>query len=554
MGPIPCLGAEWSVPWSVTGSVMARIKILYYNWVDFEDPLQRGGGVSIYQRNLVDAARHRGDEVWFFSSGASYSPFSRRPFLREAKSRIAGVRKFELVNSEIFSPGHAAFGKDVLSSPPMEAVFTEFLREHGPFDVVHFNNLEGVPASFLRLAREHAPGTRVVYSLHNYYPFCPQVNLWFQEKAACRDFREGKKCVNCLVTPPGPRATKRFYQVEYCMRLLGVPPHSGLFRLASWFIHGPLRRSYRWAKNLLRLAAGRGRRNPESAKPAVILDAAAAARFAQRRQAMVEALNTYADHVLAVSRRVAELAVGFGIDPARVRTMYIGTRFAEQAALGEHSLRECGSDSRSESATLPGGVLRMAYLGYMRRDKGFYFFLSALEKMPAGLTRRLGLVFAARIWDRHAYDRIKRIAHRFAAVTFYDGYTHARLPRILAGVDLGIVPVLWEDNLPQVAIECVASGVPVLTSDRGGARELLDCPSLVFKAGSAKDLYARLRAILDDPELLRAAQAGRARLYTPAEHYDLLRAECYQTAAAVEAEAQSSRGPALEPGLCPSTP
>lgn len=533
---------------------MARIKILYYNWVDFEDPEQRGGGVSVYQRNLVDAAVERGDAVWFFSSGTSYSPFTRRPFLREVKGQVAGVRKFELVNSAVFSPGQAAFGQDMISSPPMEAVFAEFLRVYGPFDVVHFNNLEGVPVSFLRLAREHAPGTKVLYSLHNYYPFCPQVNLWFQEKSACRDFREGKKCVNCLVNPPSQRATKKIYQVDYCLRRLGLGPKSGPYRLATWLIHGPLRHTYRGAKALLRLASGR-RKAAAEAKPAVILDAAAAERFAQRRRLFVDALNTHADHVLAVSRRVAELAAGFGIDPARVRTLYIGTRFAQA-----DSPFESAPPGGVHAPRVPaeGGVLRVAYLGYMRRDKGFYFFLDALEKMPAGLAGRLGLVFAAKLWDRHAYERIKRMAHRFAAVSFYDGYTHARLPRILAGVDLGIVPVLWEDNLPQVAIECVGSGVPVLTSDRGGARELLDCPSLVFKAGSYADFYARLRAILEDPELLRTALARRAPLFTPQEHYDRLRAECYQADAACARAAQplppAGTGLALGAGLCPSTP
>jgi hypothetical protein len=82
--------------------------------------------------------------------------------------------------------------------------------------------------------------------------------------------------------------------------------------------------------------------------------------------------------------------------------------------------------------------------------------------------------------------------------------------------------------------------VPVLTSDRGGARELLDCPALVFKAGSRADLYARLRAVLDDPDLLQSAVAGRMRLYTPDEHYDRLRREVYRGAAPAEEAAPAA--------------
>jgi glycosyltransferase involved in cell wall biosynthesis len=82
--------------------------------------------------------------------------------------------------------------------------------------------------------------------------------------------------------------------------------------------------------------------------------------------------------------------------------------------------------------------------------------------------------------------------------------------------------------MPQVAMECDACGVPILTSDRGGAQELLNCPELVFRAGSRADFYAKLQGILDNPSILSTALAGRARLYTPPEHYDLLRENFYQ--------------------------
>src|SRR5581483_8185464 len=109
---------------------MHKLKILYYNWTDFEDERQRGGGVSIYQQNLIDAAKERGDEAWFLSAGDCYSPFSHHPFLREAKARTEGVRKFQIVNSPFVGPGREAFGQDAATSPEMESLFTAFLREH----------------------------------------------------------------------------------------------------------------------------------------------------------------------------------------------------------------------------------------------------------------------------------------------------------------------------------------------------------------------------------------------------------------------------------------
>lgn len=502
---------------------MSKLKILYYNWVDFEDEQRRGGGVSIYQRNVIDAATRHGDEVWFFSSGVCYSPFSRQPYLREVKSETKQVRKFEIVNSTILSPGHEAFGQDVSQSPEMDPLFAAFLRQHGPFDVIHFNNLEGIPVSFLRLAREHYPQTKIIYSVHNYFAFCPQVNLWFQERVSCRDFREGRKCVNCLTQPMHPRGTQRLYRLEYILRMLGISPHSLTHRFANWAIFGLLRSLYHLARSGYRAYKAGKQGTPDrswgtrqATQPMAILDPAAAERFAERRRVFVAALNTYADHILPVSQRVADLTVGFGIDPAKVQTLYIGTRFAEQRPCTVTPVRT------------PSEPLRLAYLGYMRRDKGFYFYLKSLEKMPPSLALRLALTFAAKIVDPHARGWIRYMAHRFASVTFYDGYTHAQLPELLSGIDLAIVPVLWEDNLPQVAIECVASGIPILTSDRGGAQELLGLPELVFRAGSRKDLYVKLRGILNDPSILASARERRARLYSPRQHYECLRRKFYE--------------------------
>jgi glycosyltransferase involved in cell wall biosynthesis len=505
-----------------------HLKILFYNWTDYQDPDQRGGGVSVYQKNLIEAATQCGDEVWFLSSGTAYSPFAWQPFIRELPKRRF-VRRFEFVNSAIMSPGHLSFGQDVTASPVMEDRFSRFLSQYGPFDVVHFNNLEGIPVSFLRLAREHSKDARIVYSIHNYYAFCPQVNLWFQEKASCRDFRDGRKCVNCLITQPAVRGLRWRYRVEYCLHRLGVSPYSSIGRFLRSLVLEPARVGYRAVKLGLQALSSSTSGALPAARVATgerigLLDGASA--FARRRQEFVAALNRYADRILAVSARVAEIAENHGVDPVKLSTLYIGTKFAARAAASYGSRHEGKMMDEGMSGKMRS--LRLVYLGYMRRDKGFYFFLDALTKMPASLARRLQLTFATKVSDPFSYARIKWMAHRFDSVTFYNGYTHTRLPQILQGADLGVVPVLWEDNLPQVAIECVASGVPILTSDRGGARELLDCPALVFKAGSYSDFFAKIASVLQNPALLGSALANRRTLYTPEQHYERLRSEVYR--------------------------
>jgi glycosyltransferase involved in cell wall biosynthesis len=170
----------------------------------------------------------------------------------------------------------------------------------------------------------------------------------------------------------------------------------------------------------------------------------------------------------------------------RMRTSYIGTKHADLF------------DTTRPRGPLPGGdgMLHLAYLGYMRRDKGFFFLLDALEALPAELAGRIHLTVAARRGDASAMGRLDALGEWLGGVTHHDGYTHDNLDDILAPVDVGVVPVLWEDNLPQVAIEMHARHIPLLTSDRGGARELAAHDAMVFASGDAAAFRDRIETVL----------------------------------------------------------
>ena len=168
-------------------------------------------------------------------------------------------------------------------------------------------------------------------------------------------------------------------------------------------------------------------------------------------------------------------------------------------------------------------VFTIAYLGYMRQDKGFYFFLEACEKMSSELSASCDVVFAAKASDPIAKERIEALKSRFHGVFFYDGYSHENMEKILASVHLGIVPVLWEDNLPQIAIEMVSMGVPVLSSHLGGAKELSDSENFCFRAGDFDDLEKKLLFLLEHPQVLHEYFARGRKLTTMTEHIDNLK-------------------------------
>lgn len=456
------------------------MRILYYNWVDYLDDEGRGGGVSLYQRHLMEALDARpGVEARFLSSGISYDLIARRPRwerVRHGPGKDRG-RRYEIVNSGVLSPGHHSFGNpgQIDHGPTLET-FLDFVKRTGPYDVIHFNNLEGLPARVLELKRRW-PRTRVILSLHNYYPFCPQVNLWWREREACNDFEGGRRCVDCLPSKPDERVVRLANALAFRLKKAGVRP--GTRRFDDVF-RSIMRAAWRLLRPLHRLRP----------RPGVLTGKACPTdgrSFAERRKEMTRLINEECDRVLCVSERVRAIAAMHGIEKRRLRVSYIGTPQAER-------FRETGP---RPNLLRKDGTLMLGYLGYMRRDKGFFFLLDALERLPRDLASRLRVTIAARSGGSDAMRRLGALAGRLKEVRHVDGYAHGHLDELLSEVDLGVVPVLWEDNLPQVAIEMHARHVPLLVSDMGGASELSRCPEMIFRAGDVESLHTRLRHVME---------------------------------------------------------
>ncbi len=456
------------------------MRILYYNWIDYLDEENRGGGVSIYQRNLMRAQRSQGHDVAFLSSGISYDLTQNRPRWERLKHgpNEDRERRYEIVSSGVLSPAHHAFGApEQLEHTPTEEVFCDFVNATGPYDVVHFNNLEGIPVAVLAALKVRWPHMKIVLSLHNYYPFCPQVNLWREERETCTDFANGQHCTTCLTSQYDPRLIRLANGLARRLKLLGLRPGSWAFDTAFWW-------ALRLGKRAGRLLSAASRKT----HPPAPRDTAARARsFAQRRQRMVQLINAHCDQVLCVSDAVRRLAEHYGLAASLLCTSYIGTREADRFDTTEIRPFPLSQD----------GTVTLAYLGYMRRDKGFFFLLEALEALPAALSAQLRIVIAARRSDEDdAMVRLQALGQKLAGLVYEDGYSHDNLDQLLASVDVGIIPVLWHDNLPQVAIEMHARHIPLLCADMGGAQELGRTDNMVFAAGNIDAFHARLQAVI----------------------------------------------------------
>ncbi|EAA6844215.1 glycosyltransferase [Salmonella enterica] len=436
------------------------MNILYINWVPSRFFHTKGGGVSIYQKNLIDSAINKGHKVTYLTAGYIYSPISPSVKIRHVKSSLfEKLEEYEIINSEVMAPSFYSFDEvnKYFSENKSRDVFLDFLRKKSGFDVIHFNNMEGFPATWLD-AKHEWPNTKFVLSLHNYFPFCAQVNLWHKDRENCIDFADGKKCLDCNIFKVNTSVIKIEIMIE---DLLGDRP----------ITHKLKRLIYPTKKIMHKIIS----RNEEVLLPDHRI----------RREKFVHYINNSFDSVLAVSERVKQIAINMGINSDICHVSYIGTKHADKM---NDNYKVCAKSKDH---------LTIAYLGYMRFDKGFYFLLDTLEKMPQSLAKNISFILAAPITDPQSYDKLMNMKSKFYSIVIYDGYSQLDISKILHPVDLGLVPVMWEDNLPQITYEFVSNGVPVLASNLGGASELSSSNDFMFKAGDSGSFINKIEALLN---------------------------------------------------------
>jgi glycosyltransferase involved in cell wall biosynthesis len=480
------------------------MRILLYNFVQPEEA--GAGGVGVYLNNLAKALAKNHDVITL-SSGDRYAPRQREPhveFSRDTHDRAV------IVNSPIVAPAAYAFANaDIyLESEALDFVPALLARQYGQIDVFHFQNIEGLTKSFFHRLREAFPQARMIYSVHNYHPLCPRVSLWYQDRKVCEDFREGHGCTIChapIFDDAYIRNRRRLIAAQQA--------HPRTMALIS-----PIVTFAKWVRRLAIKARTRGQPNLNPAGNA--LQPASAETYAAFRKSNIDLFDHVFDRVLAVSARTRKVIVDRGVSADKVDVSYIGTAYKE-TYLTSTKIRDIGAG------------LHLGYIGYMGREKGFTFLLECLEQMPVAVAAQTTITIAAKNTFPELHTRMKKVGARFKALRYFDGYTHANLGEVLEGVNVGLIPVLWEDNLPQTAIELVARGIPTLTSDHGGAQEIAHNPQFLFEAGR-QDQFIDLVTRIGRRELgLDAFWKDDMRVFSMAEHEDDLM-RYYRTDSLVE--------------------
>lgn len=225
--------------------------------------------------------------------------------------------------------------------------------------------------------------------------------------------------------------------------------------------------------------------------------------------------------------RLAEIErhVGKGVARAArilVDSAYIGREVVSHFGLSTDKVvvapLGCGAEfhprteAQTRAALQPLGFRHGGYLlcvGTLEPRKNLLLTLRAHARLPAALRTRYPLLIVGMAgWgeDKFAGELRAALAGGHVRLAGYLG--QARLAEVVAGARALVYPSLYEGfGLPVV--EAMASGTPVIVSDRASLPEVAGAAGLIVDADDDVGLAAAMQTLLeDDPEWQRRCQAG----------------------------------------------
>ena len=227
----------------------------------------------------------------------------------------------------------------------------------------------------------------------------------------------------------------------------------------------------------------------------------AAARFVARQ------VFRRARAVTACSRDLAERAVRLGADAARVEVVPYGVdveRFRPDAA---------SRAKRRKQLQLTAEAVLVVAAGRLVRKKGFEYLIDAIAQTPASSPLVLALAGEG---DLRA-ELESRIAARGSGgrVHLLGNQTHDEVAGWLAAADIVAVPSVRDDSgnvdgLPNVVLEALASGTPLVTTMAGGIGAVVESgkTALVVPERDPAALAQAIAALAADPE--QRSRIGRS--------------------------------------------
>ncbi len=197
--------------------------------------------------------------------------------------------------------------------------------------------------------------------------------------------------------------------------------------------------------------------------------------------------RTGLEMLVANSRRAAASIKGTEMEGLRCEVVHNGVQWPEQLSKEERARR------RARLGLLPNDVVLMA-VGRLDENKNPILLLEAFGRIHGALPMSV-LVF---LGDGPLRGDIARRAEALgvSGSVHLPGFVSGAAV-LMAGADV-VALTSWSEGLPNVVMEASAAGVPVVATDAGGVREVVEdgVTGFVIEPGDVDALAERLAVLL----------------------------------------------------------
>lgn len=388
------------------------MRILHYS-LGF--PPYRTGGLTRFCVDLARTQATEGHQVGMLWPG-EINPL-RHQAIRKRK------QQGEVLSFEIINPAPVPLDEGIIDVAPYMAagdlaVFEKLFREFRP-DVLHIHTLMGFQPALLQAAK--LAGTKTVFTSHDYFGLCPKVTL-FRNGAPCDCDHDCSDCVGCNAT--------------------------ALSSTKIILLQSPFYRALKDSPLIRRL---------RSRHRTAFFEETVAEVLPQRpiTEQATEAYRLLRAHYVKMLQEIDLIH----FNSTLTQSIYLRYMIPKNSRVLPITHGKIADNRKLHTPNAE--KLQITYLGPAKPFKGYGLLKETLDELWQEGKRDFAL---------HMYSPVPQ-QERY--MTVQNGYQYDELGKIFACTDVLVAPSLCYETFGFTVLEALSYGVPVIVSDRVGAKDLI---------------------------------------------------------------------------------
>lgn len=374
-------------------------------------PPYRTGGLTKFCYDLMCEQVKEGDKVSLLWPG-EIKLLDHSLHIKKNKP-VNGIESYEVINPVPVSYDEGIVDIEAFMKEGDKRVYYSFLRAWKP-EVIHVHTLMGLHKNFLVAAR--AQKIRLVFTTHDFFPICPKVTM-FRSGDVCKTVEDCSYCPTCNLTALSLKK----------LQMLQSPVYR---KMKENVIVKKMRKAQRdtyLSENIEEV--GTPKRIPDDYL-----------KLRSHYKSMLKMMD-FVHYNSTLTKSIYD--------------EYMGQFPGEVISITHADIKDHRKIKDFHHKTL-----RLTYLGPQSSAKGFFFLKSALDEL---WKERQNFCLNVFFQNPDLPPYIKQ----------HDRYDYSQLETIMDHTDVVVTPSVWYETFGYTVLEALSYGVPVIISDRVGARDVV---------------------------------------------------------------------------------